>query len=150
MACQRRINEGQYLRSALTRDEIRAVIAGPVGVAHASIGPVLLTRLLNDVGDNPDQLSILQHALNRAWANWQSHGSVGGAIELAHYEAIGGMQHALDQHAEEAFGEMVDGGPKRLCERVFKALTDSERRPAQHPPAEPAVQSVRDHGCQTG
>ena len=123
------INEGQYLVPRLTRDEIRAVITGPVSVAHASISPVLLTRLLNDVGDNPDQLSILQHALNRAWANWQSHGSAGGAIELAHYEAIGGMQHALDQHAEKAFGEMVDSGQKRLCERVFKALTDKGADP---------------------
>jgi hypothetical protein len=27
----------------------------------------LVTRLLNDLGDNPDQLPVLQHALMRTW-----------------------------------------------------------------------------------
>ncbi len=64
------INRGQYLVPRMTRDERRSAIAGPVGVGGAAIDPVLLTRLVNDVGDNPDQLSILQHALNRTWARW--------------------------------------------------------------------------------
>ena len=65
------INAGQYLVPRMTRDERRAAIEGPIGVGGAEIAPVLLTRLVNDVGDNPDQLSILQHALNRTWARWQ-------------------------------------------------------------------------------
>ena len=36
----------------LTRDE-RGAISGPIGVGGAEIAPVLLTRLVNDVGDNP-------------------------------------------------------------------------------------------------
>ncbi len=118
------MNEGQYLVPRLSRDEIRAVITGPVSVAGASISPVLLTRLLNDVGDNPDRLSILQHALNRTWANWEGGGGAQGALELAHYEASGGMRRALDLHAEKAFGEMAATRQQRICERVFKALTD--------------------------
>ena len=65
------INAGLYLVPRLTRDERRAAIEGPVRVEGAEIAPVFLTRLVNDVGDNPDQLSILQHALNRTWARWQ-------------------------------------------------------------------------------
>ena len=61
----------------------------PVGVGGAEIAPVLLTRLVNDVGDNPDQLSILQHALNRTWARWQHEGGGQGPLDLPHYEAIG-------------------------------------------------------------
>jgi uncharacterized RDD family membrane protein YckC len=123
------INEGQYLVPRLTRDEIRAAITGPVSVAQATISPVLITRLLNDVGDNPDQLSILQHALNRTWANWESEGGAKGDIDLAHYEAIGGMQHALDLHAEKAYGELAEARQQRICERVFKALTDKGTDP---------------------
>ena len=123
------INEGQYLVPRLTRDEIRAAITGPVSVARASVSPVLLTRLLNDVGDNPDQLSILQHALNRTWANWENDGGARGAIDLVHYEAVGGMLHALDQHAEKAFGELADARQRRIGERVFKALTDKGTDP---------------------
>ncbi len=88
------INRGQYLVPRLTRDERRSAIAGPVGVGGAQITPVLLTRLVNDVGDNPDQLSILQHALNRTWARWEEHDNRQGPIDLPHYEAIGTMATA--------------------------------------------------------
>lgn len=122
------INSGQYLVPRLTRDERRAAIAGPTAVAGAQISPVLLTRLVNDVGDNPDQLSILQHALNRTWARWERDGGH-GALELAHYEAIGTMAHALDQHAERAHAELSDERQRGICEKVFKALTDKAADP---------------------
>lgn len=118
------INQGQYLVPRLTREERRAAIAGPVGVGGGDISPVLLTRLVNDVGDNPDQLSILQHALNRTWAHWQNEGSGDGRMELPHYEAIGTMAHALDQHAEKAYSELTTERERQICERIFKALTD--------------------------
>jgi WD40 repeat protein len=118
------LNQGQYLVPRLTRDERRAAIAGPVGVGGGKISPVLLTRLVNDVGDNPDQLSILQHALNRTWARWQNEGAGTGPLELPHYEAIGTMARALDQHAEKAYLELQEGRQKEICEKVFKALTD--------------------------
>jgi cell division septum initiation protein DivIVA len=117
------INRGQFLVPRMTRDERRSAIAGPVSVGGAQIDPVLLTRLVNDVGDNPDQLSILQHALNRTWACWQ-HGGGTGALALNHYEAVGTMAHALNQHAEEAYGELAQGRPQELAEALFKAITD--------------------------
>jgi formylglycine-generating enzyme required for sulfatase activity len=118
------INDGEYLVPRLTRGEVRAAIEGPVGVSEATITPVLVTRLLNDVGDNPDQLSILQHALNRTWANWANEGKAQRPLDLTHYEAVGGMADALNRHAERAFGELGTDEHKRLAERIFKALTD--------------------------
>jgi len=123
------INQGQFLVPRLTREERRAAIAGPVGVAGGDISPVLLTRLVNDVGDNPDQLSILQHALNRTWAYWQHDGQGEGPMSLSHYEAIGGMAHALDLHADKAYGELTREGQKKLCEKIFKGLTDKATDP---------------------
>jgi WD40 repeat protein len=123
------INAGQYLVPRMTRDERRAAIVGPVGVAGAKISPVLLTRLINDVGDNPDQLSILQHALNRTWARWEAGGGETGPLALEHYEAIGTMAHALDQHAERAFAELVTPRQRQICEKLFKALTDKATDP---------------------
>jgi TPR repeat protein len=122
------INAGQYLVPRLTRNERRAAIEGPIRVGGAEIAPVLLTRLVNDVGDNPDQLSILQHALNRTWARWREEGGE-GPLDLRHYEAIGTMASALDQHAEQAYAEL--GGPRRqlICELLFKALTDKATDP---------------------
>ncbi|HKB36053.1 MAG TPA: hypothetical protein VKD72_06340, partial [Gemmataceae bacterium] len=122
------INAGQYLVPRMTREERRAAITGPVGVGGAEISPVLLTRLVNDVGDNPDQLSILQHALNRTWARWQHEGGT-GPLDMAHYEAIGTMAHALDQHAERAYAELDTARRQELCEKIFKALTDKATDP---------------------
>jgi len=117
------INRGQYLVPRMSRDERRSAIAGPAAVAGGDISPILLTRLVNDVGDNPDQLSILQHALNRTWAEWQRQGDA-GAMDLPHYEAVGTMTHALDYHAEKAYGELQGDQQKRICEKVFQAITD--------------------------
>jgi WD40 repeat protein len=123
------INAGQYLVPRLTRDERREAISGPVGVGGAEISPVLLTRLVNDVGDNPDQLSILQHAVNRTWARWQHQGGANGPLDLSHYEAIGTMAHALDQHAERAYAELATARERQVCEKLFKALTDKATDP---------------------
>jgi formylglycine-generating enzyme required for sulfatase activity len=123
------INDGQYLVPRLTREEVRAAIEGPVGVAEATITPVLVTRLLNDVGDNPDQLSILQHALNRTWAYWENETGGLGPLHLPHYEAVGGMKDALKRHAERAYGELGRDELKRIAERMFKALTDTGTDP---------------------
>jgi len=122
------INAGQYLVPRMTRDERRAAISGPVGVGGAEISPVLLTRLVNDVGDNPDQLSILQHALNRTWAKWEGSGH-NGTLDLPHYESIGTMAHALDQHAEKAYAELTTARQRHICEKLFKALTDKATDP---------------------
>ena len=118
------INESQYLVPRLTRDERRAAIAGPVRVVGGELNPVLLTRTINDVGDNPDQLSIMQHAVNRTWAHWQKDRRGEGTVSLEDYEAVGTMSRALDEHAEEAFGELDPDKQQKLCEKVFKALTD--------------------------
>ena len=126
------INAGQYLVPRMTRDERRAAISGPVGVGGAEISPVLLTRLVNDVGDNPDQLSILQHALNRTWNQWKHTGDRPGndlPLDLPHYEAIGTMAHALDQHAERAYAELATARQQQICEKLFKALTDKATDP---------------------
>jgi hypothetical protein len=123
------INEGQYLVPRMTRAERKAAIAGPVGVGGADISPVLLTRLANDVGDNPDQLSILQHALNRTWTQWEREGHREGPLDLPHYQAIGTMARALNEHAEEAYGELADERQQTICQKMFKALTDKGSDP---------------------
>jgi tetratricopeptide (TPR) repeat protein len=119
------INRGQYLVPRMSRDERKRAIEGPLLVQRTKIAPVLLTRLVNDVGDDPDQLSILQHSLNRTWAAWEAADTSEAPLDLEHYTAIGTMASALDQHAEEAFRELATPGQQELCAKIFKALTDT-------------------------
>ncbi len=118
------INDGQYLVPRMTREERRDAITGPVAVSGAEMTQRLVLRLLNDVGDDPDQLPILQHALMRTWEEWNKHHAQGEPIDLRHYEAIGTMKEALSQHAEEAFRELGDERSRQIAERMFKSLTD--------------------------
>lgn len=118
------INQGQYLVPRMTRDEIREAITGPIAVGGAQITPRLVTRLLNDVGNNIDQLPILQHAMYRTWDAWQKKNKPELPIDLEDYENIGGMGKALSLHAEEAYAELSGDSQKHTCEFMFKALTD--------------------------
>src|SRR5205085_7422965 len=81
------INDGQYLIPRMTRDQRREAIEGPVAVGGATIAPRLVNCLLNDVGDNPDQLPLLQHALMRMWLHGEQQGDLDAPLDLAHYEA---------------------------------------------------------------
>lgn len=117
------INEGQYLIPRMTRDERRFAVTGPVGVTRGKITEPLVNRLLNDVGDNPDQLPILQHALMRTWDHWSNNRRNGEPIGLEHYEAVGTMTQALSRHADEAWAELDQRG-QSVAELLFKTLTE--------------------------
>ena len=118
------VNDGQYLIPRLTRDELRLAITGPVAVGGGEIAPRLVTRVLNEIGDDPDQLPVLQHALMRTWDAWASHAGR-APIDVDDYEAIGTMKNALSRHADEAYGELTAGRGPRVAELMFKALTDT-------------------------
>ena len=116
------INNGQYLIPRMTRDERREAIGGPVAVGEGTISEPLVNQLLNDVGDNPDQLPILQHALMRTWDHWLSHRN-GEPMDLPDYNAIGGMAKALSKHADEAYAELT-ASQQTIAEKLFKGLTE--------------------------
>lgn len=117
------LNQAQYLVPRMTRTERRLAIVGPARVVGTDVSPPLVTRLLNDMGDDPDQLSLLQHALHRTFERWQS-GQVTDSLELNDYEAIGTIKLALHLHAEEAYVQLGSHENQRACAKVFKALTD--------------------------
>ncbi len=117
------INEGHYLIPRLLREQQREAILGPVAVGGGKISPRLVQQLLNDLGDNPDQLPIMQHALMRTWDKWEHDHDPGEPIDFRHYEAIGRMQHALSEHADEAYNELPNDRSKMIAEAMFKCLT---------------------------
>jgi len=118
------LNRSQYLVPRMTRDQRRAAIEGPVAVSGATIAPRLVQRLLNDIGDDPDQLPILQHALMRTWNAWHGERNFDAPIDTRHYESIGGTTRALSHHADEAFGELDERG-KAIARVLFRRLSDS-------------------------
>jgi len=129
------VNEGEYLIPRLGRDQKRDAIEKPIGVGGAKISPLLVQRLLNDVGDDPDQLPVLQHALMRMWEKWSSSGDIDRPIETSDFEATGGLGAALSNHADEIFNALPDKRHRFVCEKIFKSLTEkgSDNRGIRRP-----------------
>jgi tetratricopeptide (TPR) repeat protein len=129
------VNNGQYLVPRMARDQLRLAITGPVAVGGGEIAPRLVRRLLNDLGDDQDQLPVLQHALRRTWDYWDQHHQPGEPIDVPAYEAIGTLRNALSLHAEEAYQQASANHGQEITPRMFKALTDtfSDPRGVRHP-----------------
>ena len=117
------INKSHYLIPQMTRDQQRLAIEGPVAVGGGKITKRLVQQLLNDVGNNPDQLPVMQHALMRTWNYWVANMEPEEPIDLRHYIAVGKIHEALSQHANEAYSEL-ESKEKEVCEVLFKALTE--------------------------
>lgn len=130
------INQSNYLVPQMTRDQKRVAIEGPIAVGGGKITKRLVKRLLNEIGDNQDQLPILQHALMRTWDYWVKNRDENEPMDIRHYNAIGKISEALSQHANEAFDEL-SSSEKDIAEALFKALTEKTnesqglRRPAR-------------------
>ncbi|MFC2124284.1 hypothetical protein ACFLU5_05695 [Bacteroidota bacterium] len=120
------INKSHYLIPQMTRDQQKMAIEGPVAVGGGKIAKRLIQQLLNDVGNNPDQLPIMQHALMRTWNYWIENREENEPIDLRHYVAIGKIEEALSQHANETFAEL-NKKEREICEVIFKRLTEKGR-----------------------
>lgn len=117
------INHSNYLVPRMTIRDYREVIEEPVRVAGAEINSNLVDTILEELGDNPDQLPVLQHAMMRTWDYWKRHNEPGKPISVADYEAVGRIEKALSEHANEAFDELNDN-EKQVCESIFRTLTE--------------------------
>lgn len=131
-----KINTSNYLVPRMNRDQKRMAVEGPVAVGGGRISPRLLKRLMTEIGDDQDQLPILQHAMMRTWSYWEANRDEDEPLDLRHYNAVGKMSGALSQHADEIYEELSPK-KKQVSEVLFKTLTqkgeDNQglRRPAR-------------------
>ncbi|MEO5600621.1 MAG: High-affnity carbon uptake protein Hat/HatR [Cyclobacteriaceae bacterium] len=120
------INRSNYLVPQMTREQKKMVIEGPAAVAGGRISQRLVKRLLTDVGNDQDQLPILQHALMRTWDYWVANREPGEPIDIRHYNSVGKIYEALSQHANEAYDELTTR-EKEITEILFKTITEKNQ-----------------------
>jgi hypothetical protein len=140
------INDGQYLTPRLTREQIRAAITGPARVFGGDVEPALVNHLLNEIGPDPDQLPLLQHALMRMWrevhggsgphhttASWTGT-PVSPVLTMVQYEAIGSLSEALSQHADHVLAKMTER-QQQITKVMLTRLTErgTDRRDTRRP-----------------
>jgi len=124
------LNRGQFLVPRLTPNQQRMAIEGPAGVFGGTIQSELVELLLKEMGNDPDQLPVLQHCLMRMWFLAKKRIGVQNVachIITADYEAAGGLANALSNHAEEAFADLT-AKQQHIAEIMFRCLTEGDRR----------------------
>jgi hypothetical protein len=109
----------------MTRAEVEQAIVYPARRAKAGFEAGLVERILEDVGYSGDDaahageagnLPLLQFALTLLWER-QS----GGQMTHATYDAIGGVQGALAQHADRVYERLVAQEPA-LAEQIPRVM----------------------------
>ena len=121
------VSATQYLVPNLTRSQLEEAIRKPIEKAGGTIEPELVERLLNDCGDELDQLPVLQHCLMRLWDRAGEETIAGGARHLTRltYDAIGRMMDALSRHADEILAQCA--AQELAVEQAFRALSELDR-----------------------
>lgn len=124
------INQGLYLLPRLNAQQLCAAIAEPAKVCGGEIEPALISRLVDAAATHPDPLPLLQYLLMRLWdtAADKQH------ITLVDYENLGGLDHALSRHADEAYNTL-NQRQQKLAKLLFSQLTglDSQKRATRRP-----------------
>ncbi len=119
------LNRSQYLIPRLSREERRDAIEGPIEILGAEISARLVQQILNDMGDDPDQLPVMQHALSRMYRLWKEQGT-DKPIDFQDYERAGGVTSALNDHAQQIY-ESFDEAGREWTRRLFRCLTKMEK-----------------------
>jgi len=122
------ITDAQYLCPRLSREQIAAAVEGPAKVFKGEVEPRLVARIVNDMGTDPDQLPLMQHALMRLWQEARASDPTAPLLRLDDYLAEGGIKGSLARHADEILDEISRDLPERVetARRLFCLLVEGE------------------------
>ena len=119
------LNRSQYLIPRLSREQRKDAIEKPIELCGAEITPRLVQQILNDMGDDPDQLPVMQHALARMYRIWKTAGG-NAPLDLDDYNKAGKLEAALNDHAEAVYGGF-NPSRQEWTRKLFRCLTKTER-----------------------
>ncbi|HYC59247.1 MAG TPA: toll/interleukin-1 receptor domain-containing protein [Thermoanaerobaculia bacterium] len=116
--------DGQVNLGPMRREELRDVILRPANVVRLTLEPGLVDRMLDDVGDEPGNLPLLEYALSELWDLREQ-----GRLTLVGYQEIGGVSGALMRRAETIYGELSNAqqkSAKKLLMRLVRVSRADE------------------------
>ena len=111
------MSDHQLLVGPMTEDELRRAIERPALLAGGEFEPGLVEMLLHEVAGQPGSLPLLQFTLMELWQRRE-----GRRLTVAAYKAIGELQGALKNRADNVLGQF-DDAQRDLCRRIFLRLT---------------------------
>ncbi|MBZ4415748.1 CHAT domain-containing protein [Myxococcus sp. RHSTA-1-4] len=110
--------------TGLQGEGLRAAIERPALKVGLTFEPGLVDRLLQDVGQEPGALPLLQYALDQLWEEREGH-------QLTHraYADIGGVAGALSRAADQLYAALSTG-EQRQARRLLVELVDLQPGPS--------------------
>jgi WD40 repeat protein len=119
------MNDNQFLTPRMNRDQRRGAIIGPAEMFDGKIEPALVNWILNEMGSDPDQLPLMQHALMRLWTIRADH-----ILRLDDYlndNKLGTLKNSLSNHADEIYNKLHED-QKQIAETLFRCLTQRSEK----------------------
>lgn len=124
------LQRGGIVLGPMTRQELQRAIEAPARNRGVAYEPGLTERLLDDVGQEPGNLPLLQFALAELWLR-----RTGYVITHEAYDAIGRVSGALASYADQVYAGLTDeerATARRLLIQLVQPgdETGDTRRPA--------------------
>jgi WD40 repeat protein len=120
-----RVAASQFPVQRPARAELREMIEGPLRLAGCHVEAGLTDTMLNELGDEPGGLPLLEHALLELWRRRR-----GNALTHETYGDLGRLRGAIENHAEAIY-LAIDPARQSLVQRVLVALTHLAEDPAK-------------------
>ena len=117
------IGEGDAKLTDMDRGELREAIAKPAESLNVEFDeareglPSLDERIADAVTARSQSLPLMSHLLEKLWEKMS-----GRMLTHESYDALGGLEGSLNQHAEQVYLDELDKNQKALTRRLFSRL----------------------------
>jgi DNA-binding SARP family transcriptional activator/ABC-type branched-subunit amino acid transport system ATPase component len=113
------IQDNDFKLGPMTREELGLTIERPAEMQEVTFESGLVERILDDVGEEPGNLPLLEFALTMLWERLSEQQS----RQLTHvgYETIGGVEGALTRHADAIYTKL-SSTEQETARRLFTQM----------------------------
>ena len=124
-ALRQLISQEFQLVGAMDPDELARAIALPALEVGVAIEPQLVAQVIADMKGEPGALPLMQFALKDLFDSHQPKKGDQVSLTLADYLGRGGLQQALQHHADAALGKLKPA-EQAIARHIFTKLIDIE------------------------
>ena len=107
----------------MRREELRDAITAPAAAVGLGFEDGLVERILDEVGDEPGNLPLLEFLLTELWRQ-RAH----GRLSHAAYDAIGGVRHAIAVRADQTFAALTPEQQQAARRVLIRLVSPGEGR----------------------
>ena len=112
---------GWMLLGPMSREELEAAVVRPAEKQGIAFEEGLVARILDDVGEEPGNLPLLEFALTQLWEQQER-----GVLTHRAYETIGGVEGALVRYADRVYEELDEAEQERAREVFIQLVHPGE------------------------